>query len=718
MPACSPTPLSSGARRALPGVSLPVLASDARSDAGHIKPSRNARRRAGVLIAVHALFAIHIAHWLTRGRTISPVEPSESMRTLEFGEINAGVLFFAAAILATLVFGRFFCGWGCHVVAIQDLCAWLLKRIGIRPKVFRSRLLVYIPLGLALYMFLWPTLKRAAVAPLLEPVWPDVRRHLGVAPFPIDGFSNHVTTEEFWATFPGVLVAIPFLLICGFACVYFLGAKGFCTYGCPYGGIFGPIDRISVGRIVVDPQKCHQCGHCTGVCTSNVRVHEEIRDFGMVVNPGCMKCMDCVSVCPNGALQFQFARPSLAAGSTPRARSGRVFDTSRTEDFALVAVFVAVVLCVRGAYEIIPLLMAVGIGCCAIPLSWKAWRLARDRDVRLGMWQLKRAGGLTAIGAVYVSLLSAAALLVAHTGLVNYHRWRGDAAFEALALTRAALLAPDAPRLDPSTEPGIRVAIGHYDRASGFLDSRGGIGIVGTTGAALRAGLLHLAMGNASQAESLLRSALTHRADDDEITADLSRLIWLQGGRDSEALALLELLVRRAPASWRCLEQLAEIRVRRREPAIALDLARQSLAALPSSPRAHAARGRILLTSARLQAADGDPRKALELLAEAADLRTHDSVILENYAAALERLSGDLAGALEQLDRAIAAAPGRAELRLQKGRMLLAQDDRSSALESLDAAIVRAADPAAMRVRVAAMLRQSGLEAEARAREP
>ena len=25
---------------------------------------------------------------------------------------------------------------------------------------------------------------------------------------------------------------------------------------------------------------CEHCGHCTVVCTSNVRVHEEVRDFG------------------------------------------------------------------------------------------------------------------------------------------------------------------------------------------------------------------------------------------------------------------------------------------------------------------------------------------------------------------------------------------------------------------------------------------------------
>src|SRR6185503_18805376 len=67
-------------------------------------------------------------------------------------------------------------------------------------------------------------------------------------------------------------------------------------------------DKLATGRILVT-DACEGCGHCTAVCTSNVRVHEEVAKFGMVVDPGCMKCMDCVSVCPNDALYFGFANP-------------------------------------------------------------------------------------------------------------------------------------------------------------------------------------------------------------------------------------------------------------------------------------------------------------------------------------------------------------------------------------------------------------------------
>ena len=108
-----------------------------------------------MLLAVHLLVAAHIAHYILAGRTLSPVEPSETMYTLENGALNAGIVFFAIALLGTLVFGRFFCGWGCHILALQDLCAALLRRAGIKPRPFRSRLLVFVPGVVAAYMFVW-----------------------------------------------------------------------------------------------------------------------------------------------------------------------------------------------------------------------------------------------------------------------------------------------------------------------------------------------------------------------------------------------------------------------------------------------------------------------------------------------------------------------------------------------------------------------------------
>jgi hypothetical protein len=219
-----------------------------------------------------------------------------------------------------------------------------MRRAGIRPRPVRSRLLVWMPLGIAVYMFAWPSLKRAAL-PALEAWLPALAARLHPPP-PFPGLTLALTTDAFWETFPPLWVAVPFLAVCGFAAVYLLGAKGFCTYGCPYGAIFGAVDRVAPGRIRVT-DACTPCGHRTGGCTSTDRGHSEGRDPGMVTDPGGMMCLDCVSVGPTAALYFGCGPPPPRGGSPPRgggarARPKRHWDLTGPEEIAAAAGFVAV----------------------------------------------------------------------------------------------------------------------------------------------------------------------------------------------------------------------------------------------------------------------------------------------------------------------------------------------------------------------------------------
>ena len=112
-----------------------------------------ARWRAAALLLVYVLMAVHVTHWAIAGKTLAPLELNEVMYTFELGIVTAGFLFMAAVTLATLVVGRFFCSWGCHILALQDLCHWVLGKLHIRPRPIRSRALLWIPVVAALYMF-------------------------------------------------------------------------------------------------------------------------------------------------------------------------------------------------------------------------------------------------------------------------------------------------------------------------------------------------------------------------------------------------------------------------------------------------------------------------------------------------------------------------------------------------------------------------------------
>ena len=416
-----------------------------------IRKSKTSRWRAAALIILNLFMIAHIVQWRMMGKTVSPIEPSETMYTLQQGFVNAGFIFFSLAILATLVFGRFVCGWGCHIVALQDFCGWLLKKMRLHPKPFRSRLLVYVPLLAALYMFVWPTAYKLFSNPGHEPIIPK--------------FTNHLVTTNFWLTFPSVAVAIPFLFICGFVTVYFLGQKGFCTYACPYGGFFGLADKFSPGKIRVTPA-CNQCGHCTATCTSNVLVHAEVKQYGMVVDPGCMKCMDCVSVCPNDALYFGFGKPTLVAPKSNAIK--RNYSLTWPEEVVGALVFLGSFLAVRGVYALVPFLMALGCAAVTTFLTLKLWRLIRARELSFYRFNLKSSGKIHKAGWAFAIFACAWIGLNAHSGWVRYHEFFGNLAFQKIQLADELALAQANPGrwLSPADRENIVNGKRHYDAAS------------------------------------------------------------------------------------------------------------------------------------------------------------------------------------------------------------------------------------------------------------
>jgi tetratricopeptide (TPR) repeat protein/ferredoxin len=454
-----------------------------------IRKSKTGRWRAAALMALNLFMIAHIIQWRIMGKTVSPIEPSETMHTLQKGFVNAGFIFFTLAILATLIFGRFVCGWGCHILALQDLCGWFLKKIGLHPKPFRSRLLVYVPLIGALYMFVWPTAYRLFWNP----------EHAQIIP----KFTNHLVTTNFWQTFPSVAVAIPFLFICGFVTVYFLGQKGFCTYACPYGGFFGLADKFSPGKIRVTPA-CNQCGHCTATCTSNVLVHAEVKQYGMVVDPGCMKCMDCVSVCPNDALYFGFGKPTILVPKSDAIRKN--YSLTWPEEIIGALAFLGSFLAVRGVYALVPFLMALGCATVTTFLTLKMWRLVRARELSFYRFNLKSSGKIRKAGWAFATFACAWIGLNAHSGWVRYHEFLGNRAFGKIQVPDELALAQANPArwLRPEDRENILNGKQHFEAAAKR-------GLFANSEALPKLAWFEYLSGNAEQSVQLLSQAAVHQ---------------------------------------------------------------------------------------------------------------------------------------------------------------------------------------------------------------
>lgn len=481
-------------------VPLPII----ENHGGMVRPSKSSRWRAFSLMAVHVLMIAHFAHWMIAGETVTPVEPSESMETITTGRINAGFLFFGTALLATLILGRWLCGWGCHLVAYQDLTLWALKKLKLRPKPFRSRLLLFAPLAAAFYMFFLPEVIRIFVGQPRPPT------------------TLHLMTTGFWDTFPQYGIAILTLLICGVAIIYFLGPKGFCTYACPYGALFVLTDKFAPARIRVTDD-CRQCGHCTAVCTSNVKVAEEVKLYKMVVDPGCMKCLDCVSVCPNDALYYGFGKPSLGARPVAPRKPVR-WDLTLGEDLVAVVIGIGVFLCYRGLYGKVPFLMSVGLAGVVTFLVMKALKLFYQRDVLIQRTRLKVGGKLRPLGAAYALFVVMMLAVTAHCGVWRYHDFLGGRAF-AMSPPETFRWQYDPQRLTSLTDAQrdrVHTGLLHLERARQW-------GVYPVPENDLKMAWLHLHDGAPDKAADAVRRALDRNADSPMMWVHLARVETARG---------------------------------------------------------------------------------------------------------------------------------------------------------------------------------------------
>ncbi|MCA8975076.1 MAG: 4Fe-4S binding protein [Planctomycetes bacterium] len=438
------------------------------------------------------LIGLHFLHWWLFGETVTPLEPSEAMQTVELGRLNAGFLLFAAVILSTLIFGRWFCGWACHLVALQDLSAWLLGRLGLAPRPLRSRLLILAPWVVAFHMFAWP---------IVLHWWDPVQKPLpGIA-----DWEAQMLTADLWETFPKWIMAPLSIVVLGFLIVWWLGAKGFCTHGCPYGAFFATADRFAPMRIVVS-DACEKCGHCTSVCSSNVRVHEEVARYGQVVDPGCMKCLDCVSVCPKDALSFGKARPKPFVASQQRIKARADFTWPEEIALAVVAV-IATQWTFRGAWfgEAVPFLLSVGLGAITAALALALWRLLRRPGLTFQHTALKVDGRLTSAGRLALVGLASWLLFAVHTFAAQRLK---NAAIDDSRQPLAALYL----RAEQATPASIEAAVARLPGALAKVDTALAFDLIDDPWLLEYRGLLLHAMDRHVEAEAALMHALADRA--------------------------------------------------------------------------------------------------------------------------------------------------------------------------------------------------------------
>ncbi len=207
----------------------------------------------------------------------------------------SGFLIFIGALM-----GRYVCGWLCPFGFVQDL----LNKIPF-PKKIRTfkgdkllRKLKY--LILLVFVILLPMVAVDATG-LGDPWFCKYICPAGT----LEGGVPLVLLNSALRETVGFLYTWKLLILAVTVILSILIYRPFCRYICPLGAIYSFFNKISVFRLTFEKEKCVGCNLCQKKCKMNVNPCE---------NPDsaeCIRCRECISACPTGALKDNFSCLSL-----------------------------------------------------------------------------------------------------------------------------------------------------------------------------------------------------------------------------------------------------------------------------------------------------------------------------------------------------------------------------------------------------------------------
>ena len=207
---------------------------------------------------------------------------------ISWESVKYSVWMLLATVPATVLVGKFFCGFFCSFGAVQDLL-WLgshrLRALfpGKRNLKKADRIFRFAKYAVLFYFIIF--------------VWSGVTAVKTAGPWQV--FGQYVS----FGHWPGLK---PLLSVGGVLLLFiFIGSlfvqRFFCRYFCPMGAIYSLISQTSFLKIDKPREECGKCHLCTSKCTMGMDLTKKDR----IAGGECISCQKCVSWCPKGNVHFR-----------------------------------------------------------------------------------------------------------------------------------------------------------------------------------------------------------------------------------------------------------------------------------------------------------------------------------------------------------------------------------------------------------------------------
>lgn len=207
---------------------------------------------------------------------------------ISWESVKYSVWMLLATVPATVLVGRFFCGFFCSFGAVQDLLWFGSHRLralfpGKRNLKKADRIFRFAKYAVLFYFIIF--------------IWSGVTAVKTAGPWQV--FGQYVS----FGHWPGLklLLSVGGVLLL----LIFIGSlfvqRFFCRYFCPMGAIYSLISQTSFLKIDKPREECGKCHLCTSKCTMGMDLTKKDR----IAGGECISCQKCVSWCPKGNAHFR-----------------------------------------------------------------------------------------------------------------------------------------------------------------------------------------------------------------------------------------------------------------------------------------------------------------------------------------------------------------------------------------------------------------------------
>lgn len=229
----------------------------------------------------------------------------------------ASFIFAGITFIATLVFGRFFCGWFCPLGSLHQFFSYVFKKTNLhRPKALKNNhtvwkyyILIFVIIGtffsLNLVGILDPfsLLYRSFAVSVMPALSHSFSSLIGIL-YDVKLYSLGDKVVQIFADLDINAVFLQGLFIGGLFIMLVLlnmhRERFWCRYLCPLGAFLGAAARWNVFKLRINQEKCIECGLCTRQCETQADPYPN----DMWKSSECVYCFTCASICPTAAIGF------------------------------------------------------------------------------------------------------------------------------------------------------------------------------------------------------------------------------------------------------------------------------------------------------------------------------------------------------------------------------------------------------------------------------